>query len=62
MSAATNHAICDRCWVRRNPDRVPCRVLYVGPEKCCFCGEMTASGIYLRAPLDETICNGEHAE
>jgi hypothetical protein len=42
------HPICDECWTKRNPGRMPCRGLLVDVEKCCYCGKETKSGIYIR--------------
>jgi len=32
------------------------------PGYCCFCGELTISGIFTRADPDTTLCRGKHAE
>jgi hypothetical protein len=43
------HAICDGCWKRRQPGRVPVRVREPGNRaRCCYCGKATASGIFVR--------------
>ncbi len=55
------HNICDRCWRRREPNRTP--VLgEMGVEICCFCGDATQAGIYVRHdPKDPMLkCGGEH--
>lgn len=40
--------ICRICFGDRKPGRVPVRVLYTDPEKCCDCGTTTDEGIYIR--------------
>jgi hypothetical protein len=55
------HAICDQCWDRREPRRVPVRVEDVDPAaRCCVCGAPCA-GIYVRHnPQDRALqhCGG----
>jgi hypothetical protein len=41
-------AVCASCWMERNPDREPVRMLESPVETCCFCGNLAASGIYMR--------------
>jgi len=48
-----NHAACDRCWLFRcallkEYARMPVRVLGKAIETCCYCGEETQSGIFVR--------------
>lgn len=59
MSAWT-HAICSRCFAQIRPARVPSVVLGSPEEHCCFCGEKTREGIYLRWDPRETRCEGRH--
>lgn len=40
--------VCDDCWDERNPDRRAARTNSGEPEKCCYCGAETYSGIYVR--------------
>lgn len=44
------HAICALCWNKQNPDKPIKTELYTSGEQdtCCFCGEATRSGIYVR--------------
>lgn len=58
------HAICDECWERRNPDRLPVRLMgsYRKEERCCFCLAQTKSGIYVRENPADMPCNGVHDE
>ena len=50
------HSICDECWHRRDPERVPVRLTEPIVELCCFCGELTVSGIYVRHDPQELDC------
>lgn len=42
------HPICVDCWFVRNPERVPVQIKEVTTEHCCYCGQMTHAGIYMR--------------
>jgi hypothetical protein len=46
-----NQPICDACWEKRHPDRVPTRMAEAHTERevCSDCGRRTESGIYRRA-------------
>ena len=58
MSAWT-HTICRPCWDKLNPDREPVRVKNAQTEPCCYCGNETFSGIYVRKDPDELpLCKG----
>jgi len=41
---------CDDCWYLRNPGRDPQRINepYRALDVCCYCGNHTESGIYVR--------------
>ena len=56
--SAWEHAICDSCWTERNPGREPVRVHFGDMERCCYCGELTLSGIYVRGDPAATPCGG----
>ena len=56
----SRHQICDFCWHRLNGDRVPVRVRESEKMVCCYCGESTASGIYVR-DLPQPHCPGSEA-
>lgn len=43
-----NQPICNTCWWKREPTRSPIRLTTPGYERCSFCGNGTASGIYVR--------------
>ena len=62
MTVTWDHAICDGCWIRREPSKEPVRLLEPESEQCCFCGSLTHSGIYVREhPTSERLdCGGEH--
>lgn len=60
-----NHTICDDCWQKKHPGKAAGRVLVFKCETCCFCGNPTVSGIWIRHdPKDEKLaCKGsEHEE
>jgi len=43
------HNICDLCWDELHPNRAPTRLMLDDePVVCCFCGEQTGSGIFIR--------------
>lgn len=67
MANQWRHSICDACWEKKNPSRVPHKLVtaVLEPENCCFCGEMHESGIYLREHPTGLWCGGTrgvHAE
>jgi hypothetical protein len=56
------HAICDGCWGKRNPGRLATVLINKNVEICCFCGEKTTAGIYVRAEPSKLLCKGKHNE
>lgn len=56
-----NHVCCPRCWSSTH-DHPPFRVLDAPLEKCCWCGELTGAGIYVRQNPDHVPCLGEHGD
>lgn len=42
--------VCSADWYKHNPDREPHRMVaeMAGHETCCYCGQPTTSGIYVR--------------
>lgn len=42
------HACCNLCWLAREGERIPTRMRNPDEETCCFCGDLTESGIYVR--------------
>lgn len=43
-----NHAICQACWDKKNPNREAYHLVEPEEEVCCYCGNTTLSGIYVR--------------
>lgn len=42
--------ICDPCWADQRPDQPnPSRIRGDVPQRCCYCGQETTSGIFTRA-------------
>lgn len=58
-----SHSICDDCWLIKCGEegelRLPVRVKYEhrDEETCCFCGEKTMSGIYIRQDPAKMDCS-----
>jgi hypothetical protein len=51
------HAICSDCWQRRKPKgEAPIKVRNAPIEQCCFCGQPTSMGIYVRHDPRELNC------
>jgi hypothetical protein len=46
------------CWVRTRPQQEPTRVTVPNWERCCGCGALTISGIYLREEPEALKCRG----
>lgn len=47
--------LCDRCWFRDNPEKLPIRKTFAGfsLDRCSGCGRSTEmSGIYVRVDLN----------
>lgn len=57
-----NHCMCDECWTYLRAPAVPYRVRGHLEQKCCYCGEMTKSGIYVRGNPETTPCRGVHEQ
>jgi hypothetical protein len=56
-----SHVICEVCWSKREKGLTdPIRVVERREETCCFCGELTTGGIYVRADPALTKCGGNH--
>jgi hypothetical protein len=52
------HVMCDVCWYKDNPNRIPMCVPDFDPEACCYCGAMTRSGIYAMLDPSTVPCGG----
>lgn len=49
------HPLCDDCYHQQHEGMVPHRLRDPECERCCGCGRLTDSGIYVRAdPTDST--------
>ena len=50
MTLSWTQPLCESCWDKRNPDRVPSVIVeeHRDQETCCDCGNATRSGIYMR--------------
>ena len=54
------HNICAHCWNKLNPDRETSELAIGIAEICCYCGEETSDGIYIRDDPNKLRCKGEH--
>ena len=59
MKLEWTHAVCYPCWEKRF-GYDPHKVLDGDPERCCFCGGRTCSGIYVRHDPRGLKCEGVH--
>lgn len=59
MSEGT-HPMCQRCWRRLNDDRRPAAWLDAQRERCCWCGDPTDDGIYVREDPRLLPAHSEH--
>lgn len=64
MSSKWTHSICQKCWNEKNPDREPVHLKeeFASQEACCFCGESTSAGIYVRFDPLQLRCKGIHRD
>jgi hypothetical protein len=53
------HLVCEDCWKQIEPGRVPVRVIDSRTNECCFCGQITNSGIFVRRNPADLSCNAE---
>lgn len=57
MSEKWDHVICSDCYAERHPGRTAHRTAGgVDLGECCFCGEETDEGIFVRADPAITNC------
>lgn len=54
-----SHPICDDCWEFRSTAQ-PARLIDPDLEMCCFCGNYTKSGIYIREDPEVPIYHHTH--
>lgn len=61
MSSSWRHSLCDACYQRLMPGRIPVRLVRE-VDICCGCGERHASGIVMRASpfMPGLVCRGQH--
>ncbi len=65
MVTIWSHSCCIDCWIVRQPGRIPCRVKNGEAEVCCFCGNSTTDGVFVREnPTSPALqnCGGKHEE
>ncbi len=62
MRSPWNHSTCEPCWELANPGRFPVRIKPRLEEVCCFCGDKSTSGIYVREDPGKVCCKGEHGD
>lgn len=48
-----SHPICMACWFDQRGNDVPYRVASSIKEICCWCGNNTFTGVYVRADPDD---------
>jgi hypothetical protein len=58
------HNICLDCWLDREPEQYPTRLINRPLETCCYCGLKNRHGIFVRDnPKDKRLlCKGKHRE
>ena len=54
------HSICTPCWEFKNPNRPATKFTDDTLQTCCFCGNGTSDGIYVRESPDLLRCEGIH--
>ena len=62
MSGNWNHRLCEKCWIEREGDRTPVRVLGDEDGPCCVCGASTNWGVYQRGDPKLWPCKGKHPD
>lgn len=53
--------MCQPCWNARHPGRTGHTVTGAREKVCCYCGEHTTAGIFVRDDPTATRCKGLHA-
>lgn len=56
------HPICESCWAALNPGREPFAMGNPEPEWCCYCGDQTVAGIYVREDPNMLPAHTEHVD
>jgi hypothetical protein len=55
------HSICDQCWDKLC-DYPPVKEKEPKQYRCCWCGELHTSGIFIHREPKNTPCKGKHNE
>lgn len=56
------HPQCEVCWDKQRGSRTPTRLVDREVERCCWCGQETRSGIYVREDANSLPLHQEHRE
>lgn len=54
------HSLCVQCWNGMRPGRQTAADGEGDREKCCRCGRVHSSGIYVREDPANMACGGKH--
>lgn len=60
--AQWTHNVCQSCYQGLYPGRQPVTMRVPQAEVCCFCGQPTTSGIYVRYNPAELSCKHEEGD
>jgi hypothetical protein len=58
---STTHSICAACWKEKSPSETPLKMYVTELEKCCYCGALSKSGIYVTDEPENCLCKGVHS-
>lgn len=58
MASRFTHAICGKCWAARNNGIIPHQLVDAASVACCYCGNETTEGIYIREAPEKVPCGG----
>lgn len=54
------HPQCPDCWLKERGNTAPMMMHNAPQETCCWCGQSTREGIYVRHDPALLRCDGEH--
>jgi len=54
------HLVCDGCWNKKYPGRMPARITTPRIVVCCLCMKLLKGGIVLHADPADFLCGGSH--
>lgn len=57
---AWTHSVCLECWEHVRPGSIPHRIEPPPTDRCCCCGALHDSGIYVHQAPEEYGCKGQH--